>query len=175
YSEGGVMIASNGDIYYHSNRYGDDGKFDTDIYRNRERLPFNDATEEQNPHYCEVTKDLVFDIGDREIWTFKDGKKWKLGLPFNVPGTSSFQPYLTPDCQTMYFTSNRGDVASRGPVIYRTTRTKDGWTPPAPVVWAKVGVGEPSLTADERYLFFVQLFRSRDGSHNSDIFFTQKR
>ena len=55
--DAGPMIDDQGDFWYMSNRkYLVDRSLDTDIYRNKDRLPFNTNAQEGNPHYC-VAKD----------------------------------------------------------------------------------------------------------------------
>ncbi|MDP4039477.1 MAG: hypothetical protein Q8P57_02770 [Candidatus Pacearchaeota archaeon] len=182
WSEGGVMISGN-DIYYQSNRPRNDGdiKFDDDIYRNDERLAFNNDKDYRNPHYCERKDELYFDEGDKQIFVLKDAVKnnfqgipEKLGSPINVNTGISAQPFLTLDCQTMYFITNRGDTTSKGPVIYKSERNEDTWEDLKPILWSKIGVGEPTLTGNEKILFFVQIFEAPDGRHTSDIFYVNK-
>ena len=58
--------------------------------------------------------------------------------------------------------------------IYATQRKGDGWTRPAMLVSSQYGVGEPTLTADGRSLYFAQLFK--DGKrHNMDVMVTARK
>ena len=94
--------------------------------------------------------------------------------PINIQGSPSLQPFLTPDCNTLYFATNRGE--STGPTIYKSTRIGDtSWSEPELVVKGKTGVGEPTLTDDGQYLFFLQLFKASDGTTTSDIFYTKRK
>ena len=187
WSEVGPMVDGD-DYYYNSNRdYLNDQRSDTDIYRNTERLAFNDALGDDrefgNPHYCAAKDELWFDELDTSMWVLYNAKANNFAgipepapAPLQVNGFANFQPFLTPDCGTIYFTTNRGDIPSQGPAIYKSDRDREGaWSTPAPVIWSKIGVGEPTLTQDGNYLFFVQLFKLPDGSFTTDIFYTQKK
>ena len=169
YSEGGLQITSFDDHYYHSNRdFAVDGKIDDDIYKNDERLAFNGDESARNPHYCTATDELFFDISDQSLSLYADGVVTELPAPLNVSTGSSFQPFLTEDCQTMYFTSTRDGQ----PAIYRSQRAVAGWLEPERILWSRNGVGEPSLPSDERRLYFVQVFLAPDGStFTTDLFY----
>ena len=172
WAEGGVMISGK-DTYYMSNKYAKDGKYDTDIYKNGARMSFNTAEDEDDPHYCAAKDELYFwkkDGGDSNIYVYADGEIKKLPAPINTAATD-IQPFLTPDCQTMYFSSNRdGNQA-----IYRVQRTDEGWEKPTKVISGKIAVGEPTLTDDGKYLFFIQVFRNDDGAFTSDIMFVERK
>jgi len=180
FSAAGQMIADNGDAFYHSNRQG--GTDQTDIYRNSERLAFNSSGKsEGNPHYCVAMDELWFDENDQNIYVLKTaaannftGQPVLAPAPINAGG-QDLQPWLSADCRTMYFATNRGCSAT-GPCIYMTRRlAADAWSEPTLVIQSRTGVGEPSLTADGRRLFFIQLFQDDQGRFTSDIFYTQRR
>jgi len=169
YSEGGLQITSFDDHYYHSNRdFAVDGKSDDDIYKNNERLAFNGDESAQNPHYCTATDELFFDVSNQTLFVYADGAVAELPSPLNATGSASFQPFLSEDCQTMYFTSTR-----EGPsAIYRSERAQGGWSEPEKIVWSRNGVGEPSLPENGERLYFVQVFLSPDGAtFTTDLFF----
>ena len=172
WAEGGVMISGN-DIYYMSNKYSQDGKYDTDIYKNGVRLSFNTAEDEDDPHYCAAKDELYFwkkDGGDSNIYVYANGEVKKLPSPINTAGTD-IQPFLTPDCQTMYFTSDRDG----NPAIYKAQRAGERWEKPTKMISSKIAVGEPTLTDDGKYLYFIQVFRSDDGVFTSDVMFVERK
>lgn len=173
WSEAGVMI-SDGDVYYMSNKDGSD-----DIYKNGLKLDLNKGDEdESDPHYCKQKDELYFWKKDRisgkgKIYVFKNNNVIKLPNPVNgSPENEDIQPFLTRDCQTIYFTSNREGIHK----IYKSRRLEeDKWEKPEVVISSKNGVGEPTLTDDERLFFFVQLFVKDNGERNLDIIYTEKR
>ncbi|MEW6528624.1 MAG: hypothetical protein AB1391_01920 [Candidatus Micrarchaeota archaeon] len=177
WSEGGVMI-SGSDMYYMSNKPIDDNdkNYDDNIYKNGELLTFNTNQSEGDPHHCSAKNELYFWINKeevtKEIYVYKNNHVSKLPEPIN-DGHENIQPFLTPDCQTMYFTSNRDGGVLK---IYKSQRLgEDSWSNPKIVVSSKYGVGEPTLTDDGKFLFFVQLFKSEDGnSSTTDIFYSEK-
>ena len=173
WAEGGVMI-SGSDTYYMSNKYTADGKYDTDIYKNGERMSFSTSEDEDDPHYCAIKDELYFwkaDSGENNIYVFTNDEIKKLPPPINS-ASNDIQPFLTPDCQTMYFTSNRGNKPA---TIYKSNRIgNDKWSEPEIIISSKTGVGEPTLTDDEKTLFFVQILRSDNGRFNADVLYTEK-
>lgn len=187
YSEGGLMV-SGSDAYYMTNEPISSGDKDNDdnIYKNGELLSFNlpDKSEE-DPHYCAGKDELYFWMSNTllasadenaDIYVYKGGKVTKLPAPINQNGVADMQPHVIgANCDTMYFTTNRGDTDSVGPAIYMSKRTGESWSKPTPVIWSTAGgVGEPTLTADGKTLFFVQLFK--DGSKfNSDILYVTRK
>ena len=189
WSEAGIMIDGS-DIYYSTNRnlnWANDRKSDQNIYLNDQRLAFNDVIADSNwgnPHYCAAKDELWFDEDDKKMWLLKDAKadNWAgtpalAPAPLQVNSYSNFQPFLTEDCNTMYFSTNRGDISGfLGPAIYKSTRNSDNsWTTPTIVMYSKIGVGEPTLTADGSRLFFVQLFKDEESNaYNSDIFYVER-
>lgn len=189
WSEAGVMIDGN-DTYYSTNRnlnWANDRKSDQNIYLNDVKLAFNDVVEDSNwgnPHYCAALDELWFDEDDKKMWILKDAKANNFTgtpelapSPLQVNSYSNFQPFLTPDCNTMYFTTNRGDISGIvGPAIYKSTRTLDNsWTNPQVVIYSKIGVGEPTMPLDGSRLYFVQLLQDRESkTYNSDIFYVER-
>ncbi len=167
WSEACIDIDIDGNVWYCSNRdYLNDQKADTDIFRNGDRLLMNDAlgddTEFGNPHYCKAKDELWFDEKDTRIWVLANAAANNFsGTPEKAqsPLDTGFQPWLSEDCMTIYFTSNRGDTKSNGPAIYRSTRTGDTWSMPQLVLQSKTGVAEATLTSDDKKLFFIQLYQ----------------
>jgi hypothetical protein len=167
WSTGSVIETSSGDLFYDTNRdWINDQNSDNDIWRNDVRLPFNTDLEESNPFYCESSDELYFDRDHKDIYVLKNAAVdgWT-GTPVMLDNVvnqfSAFHTWLTPDCQTMYFASNRGDVPSGtiGSAIYKTTKNGNSWTNPELIIYSNNNVGKPSLTDDGNKLFFVQVFK----------------
>lgn len=186
WSAGGVYIASDSDIYYHSNRPipGDNNRYLPHIYKNGDLLPFNNPDiAYDNPHYCAAKDELWFDKDDHEIYILKSAKASGFkGTPILAPKpinsytsiVQESQPWLSEDCNTLYFTSSR-DHFGAGTAIYTSTRiNEDDWSEPKVVVKSKIGVGEPTLTADMEKLFFVQILQNSEDQFASNLFYTER-
>ena len=178
-SSAGPMVTQEGDVFYHTNHQGmQDGLFDDDIYLNDEWLAFNTDEPYTNPHYCIAKDELWFDLADTKIYILykaRDndfaGEPELAPSPINTPDDEiqDFQPWLSKDCQRLYFTSNRDGMVA----IYRAERLdQDEWTEPELVVWSQLAVGEPTLTDDEKTLVFIQVFANDEGNFTTDIFMT---
>jgi len=175
WSEGGVMI-SNGDKYYMSNKGRNDN-----LYKNGEKLDLdNGDVAEQDPHYCSAKEELYYwnrlegggAFESSKIYVYKNNEVTELPSPINVAGKSEdIQPFLTPDCETLYFSSNRDGKTK----IYKSARLDDdGWATPEVVISSNGGVGEPTLTDDGNTMFFVQILADGAGNYNSDVFYIEK-
>lgn len=184
FSEGGVMI-SNSDIYYMSNRLSEEDisrakrgeeKPNDNIYKNGIKLSFNNEVDDEgDPHFCAVKDELYFwkrVDGKEKIFVYKNNEVKELPYPINTKDIN-MQPFLTQDCQTMYFTSTRDGI----PKIYKSYRLgENSWAKPEIFISSKYGVGEPTLTDDGKSLFFVQLFKSDDEKKvNLDIMYTERK
>ena len=182
YGAAGPMIDAEGNYWYMSVRdYINDGKTDTDIFRNFERLPFNTDAQHTNPHYCVAKDELWFDLDDHQIMVLEKAKENGFNgvpvdapEPINTPGdeVKESQPWLSSDCNTMYFTSGR--LGTLG--IFKSTRNESNeWSEPIPIIYGtKYGVGEPSLTNDGKEgsrLFYEQILRNEDTSVFTTVFF----
>ncbi len=188
WSEVGPMLTSTGDYFYNSNRdYLNDQKADTDVWLNNERLAFNDAvadSEYGNPHYNESTDTLWLDELDQRMWVLKNAKANNFSgtpepapFPIQVDGYANFQPWLSADGKTLLFSTNRGEIAGiNGPQIYMSTRNEDNtWNTPTLIAYSKIGLGEATMTAAGKRLFFIQLFSDGKGNHTSDMFYVEKK
>ena len=155
-----------------------DGLFDDDIYLNDEWLAFNTDEPYTNPHYCITEDELWFDLADTKIYILYNardndfaGEPELAPSPINTADdeVQDFQPWLSEDCQRLYFTSNRDGMVA----IYRAERLdQDEWAEPELVVWSQLAVGEPTLTNDETTLVFIQVFANDEGNFTTDIFMT---
>jgi len=181
YSQMGMQITASGDRFYSNptDSIITAQKGDDDIFRNDEVLPFNTDEDWVNAHYCEAKDELWFDsIRDKEISILKnaaannfDGIPELAPYPINDNG-SNFQAHLTPDCDIIYFTSERGP--GHISIVKSERQADDSWSEPEVVISSKVGVGEPTLTADGNQLFFVQVFQNDEGISQIDILYTEK-
>jgi Tol biopolymer transport system component len=112
--------------------------------------------------------------GGIDIWrsTVQDGT-WStpvcLSSPINSPA-DELQPAFTSDGQTIYFVSDR--EPSVGSAIYRSNLVGDSWTDPDLVI--KGIVGEPSLTSDGRYLYFVHVLTDPEGVIDADVWYCER-
>jgi len=168
WSEGGVMF-SGSDIYYMSNRNSPD--FDN-LYKNGHQLEYSDPKKaEQDPHYCAKKDEMYFWV-DGIIYVHKNSSTTALPKPIN-DGSQNIQPFLMPDCETMYFTSDRKQRWVNA--IYMSNRVgENGWSEPELVAESKVGVGEPTLTDNGKTMFFVVAFKSPRRDLNADIYYTER-
>ena len=183
----GPMFDEEGNAWYMSNReYSVNQKHDTDIYLNFELLPFNNDESYVNPHYCTSKDELWFDRDDTEILVLKNAKENNFEgtpelapVPINDvnPAVKDSQPWLSSDCNTMYFSSTR-DHLEAGPFIYMSERTDDGWTTPVAIIsGVELAVGEPSLTNDggnNARLFYEQIVRNDQGVYTTLFFYIEK-
>ncbi len=182
----GPMLTGN-DYFYNSNHdYLNDQKADTDTYLNGIRLAFNDFKVDSdfgNPHYCSAKDELWFDEHDKDLWILRNAKANNFAgtpelapSPLHVNSYSNFQPWLSEDCNTIYFSSNRGELPVQGPAIYTSTRNSDDtWATPKVVAYSKIGVGEPTLTSDGTKLFYIQLFEDKGSdTHTSEMFYIER-
>lgn len=107
----------------------------------------------------------------RSTW---NGAQWSEPefLPANInrPWSEQKQPTFTADGNTMYFVS---DHLPNRAAIYRSTLDGDGdFSDPELVI--KGIVGEPSLTADGRFLYFVHVLADQAGGFGSDIWYVER-
>ncbi len=127
-----------------------------------------------SPEVYSTENGSVTVIGGSDIYISQwNGSAWS--APVNAGNTintsaDELQPCLTPDGQTMYFTGERSYI--RG--IYRSTQTAGVWSTPELVIQG-AGVGEPSLTADGQYLYFVYVYiDSNSQVYDADIYYLKK-
>jgi hypothetical protein len=133
---------------------------------------------EDNPHYCDAMAELYANIehesGDTDIAVFKNGITTVLPAPINLPDKLELHPFLTDDCQTMYFTSSRGGVVGNFPLqIYKSQRVGEfEWSEPELFVahpqpgaaeGTYGGVGEFSMTRDGKQMVFLELTIMTEG------------
>jgi len=182
-----LYISLAGDFYYGSTResFEQGRSVPVKVFRNGEPLDFGTGGAEENPHYCEAMDEMWFDCpGDENLCVMRDalrsGFKGPVELaafPLNAEPfalIADAQPYLTDDCNQMYFTSNR-DSPEEILSIYRTERLGAlDWSEPEPFISAPTPVAELSMTADGTELVFAQIFWREDGGAGIDIYYSRK-
>ena len=152
-------------------------------------LDMGTGEHEGNPHYCDAMEELYANIeyesGDTDIAVFKDGVTTFLPEPINLPENLDLQPFLTDDCQTMYFTSSRGSVISNFPLqIYKSQRLGEfEWSEPELFISYPQpegmfgGVGEFSMTRDEKQMVFLELTITLEGDEyvgTNEMYYAEK-
>jgi len=90
-----------------------------------------------------------------------------LPSPINSDG-NDMQPFRHED--ELYFSSDRGDGKLK---IYSSIKNGEEWSDPKVVIRSNVAVGEPTLTEDGKYLYFVQIFESAEGYFSTDIMYIE--
>jgi Tol biopolymer transport system component len=113
--------------------------------------------------------------GASDIWKSTSGAAgWSqpvnLGAPINTV-SNELQPAFTADGNTMYFVSDRD--AALGSAIYRSTWNGTAWSAPEPVI--KGLVGEPTITGDGKYLYFVHVLVDKGEVFDADIWYCEKQ
>jgi hypothetical protein len=93
----------------------------------------------------------------------------RLGAPINTPCPQDAIE-IAPDGDTMYYASGRNPLI--GMAIYRSARSGGVWGGPQLVIRGLVG--EPSLTADGRLLYFVHVLSDADGTYDSDVWYCRR-
>jgi WD40-like Beta Propeller Repeat len=91
-----------------------------------------------------------------------------LGAPVNS-ASNDLQPEFTSDGDTMYFVSDRSMQIGSG--IYRSVRSGANWAEPELVI--RGNVGEPSITGDSRFLYFVHVLVDTAGIYDADIWLAE--
>jgi len=92
-----------------------------------------------------------------------------LGVPVNSPA-DDLQPAFTAAGDTVYFASSRDPQA--GVAIYRSARLGASWSDPELVISGLAG--EPSLTADGQYLYFVHVLSDAAGLFDADVWYCER-
>ncbi|MFH1010617.1 MAG: hypothetical protein V1784_05220 [bacterium] len=113
-------------------------------------------------------------IGNVDMWvSIWEDSVWSEPIVLPEPINSSagdLQPAFSSDGDTMYFVSDRNP--SVGAAIYRSHRVGNAWSEPELVL--KGIVGEPSITADGKYLYFVHVLTDIAGTFDADIWYAER-
>lgn len=114
--------------------------------------------------------------GNADIWMAEKGTNgWNapvnLGSSVNSESEET-QPFVTQDGKELYFTGiNRDGVP--GPAIFRSVKKGEKWGEAQVVISGFVG--EPTLTADRKTLFFVHIIVKSGKLKDAEIMFTRRR
>lgn len=144
--------------------------------------PINTKDMESEPFISLNNRELYFTStrkggkGNADIWMAKKAKKeWSEPVNLGSPVNSEFeetQPFVTQDGEELYFVAvNRKGVP--GPAIFRSVKQGEKWGEVQVVISGFVG--EPTLTADQKTLFFVHLIRKNGKLIDGEIMFTRRR
>jgi Tol biopolymer transport system component len=114
-------------------------------------------------------------LGGSDIYLSRhDDTGWTEPVNLDTPINSIFgdlQPTFTPDGDTMYYVSERNPLI--GVAIYRSVRSGETWGTPELVI--RGIVGEPSLTDDGQYLYFVHVLRDAQGNFDADVWVCERQ
>ncbi len=169
-------VIGEADIYVAKNENGEWGKPDN------LGAPVNTKYIETDPVLSPDGQTLYFASkrpggkGEGDIWmSKKTATGWaepiNLGGPINTDKDEN-QEIFTQDGKEMYFmATNRNGVG--GPAIFRSLKQDDGWSEPAVIISGFVG--EPSLTADKQFLYFVHIIRKGGKLIDAEIMFSKHK
>jgi Tol biopolymer transport system component len=144
--------------------------------------PINTKDMESEPFISLDSRELYFAStrkggkGNTDIWMAEKAKKeWSepvnLGSPVNSE-LEETQPFVTQDGKELYFVAvNRKGIP--GPAIFKSVKQGEKWGEVQVVISGFVG--EPTLTADQKTLFFVHLIRKSGKLIDGEIMFTRRR
>jgi len=188
YPIGGIVYANPDKAYFMLEKHGDG--LQTELYY-AERIngawqspqhlsALGSSSKDDDPYVTPNDDELFFWSnrpaplgGDNIYYAKKVNGQWSepVILPESVNSNANdLQPFLF-GSEELYFTSNREGT----PKIYKSVLRDGQWSNPEVVIASKHAVGEPTLTADGRYLYFVQVFVSDQGVPNPDIMFTERK
>lgn len=175
-SEAGPSFGAGGAFFYY--RTFPFSSQPTKIVRDGVILDLGTGGAELDPFYCDAMGELYF-AGDgtgsdqRSVFVFKNGRSTKLPAPINDGNSRNMHPFVTDDCQTMYFSSTRSSAPF--PRVYRSRRLGEfQWsTPELFISRASGGVGEMTMTKDGREMTFIELRLDGAGA-TSDVFYSRR-
>ncbi|MBI2568024.1 MAG: PD40 domain-containing protein [Candidatus Schekmanbacteria bacterium] len=139
---------------------------------------FLDGDEEIHPDNRSLyfTSSRPGGVGGKDIWCSQwRGNGWSppetVGAPLNSE-LDDTQPTFSADGNTMFFASTRAEWL--GPAIYRSERQADDtWGEPELVI--RGHVGSPSLTSDDRFMYFVHYLADAGGSFDVDVWYSVRQ
>jgi hypothetical protein len=106
--------------------------------------------------------------------SIKVGGEWQapeiLPKPINSDG-DDMQTFLFGD--DLYFASDQGDGGKIK--IWKSQRSENNWREPELVISSNFAVGEPSLTADGKYLYFEQIFTDGNNNFNPEMMYVERK
>lgn len=180
YPIGGIVFSDHDNAYFHQEK-NDGNKTDLYFAENRngtwqkpERLKtLNSKYSDDDPHIL-PTNDEIFYWSNRPeklkgsniFYSKKINGNWVKPVMLPEPINSNrndMQPFV--HGKHLYFSSDRDGKQK----IYRSTFTDGMWSEPVVVVESSFAVGEPTLTDDGNYLYFIQIFKSDINTFNPEI------
>jgi len=195
-AEAGPSISENGDIYYTKTFIKllptpHEARPRTTVVNGGERIVDMGIGEAQgDPFYCDAMDELYASImyldqedQDQDLAVYKNEVATILPEPINLPGSSDFQPFLTDDCQTMYFTSTRGRTQNMFPLqVYKSNRLDEfKWSEPELFISFPKdivgGVGEFTMTRDGKQMVYLELIITKEDEEfvgQNEIYYSEK-
>ncbi|GEM_PF-1953070 len=186
YPIGGIVLANEDRAYFHMEKQ--DG-LATEIYfaqriagvwQNPQKIDaLSSPGGDDDPHIMPNDEEIFFwstrpaALGGNNIYYSKKiNGQWQapalLPEPINS-NANDMQPFVTGN--TIYFTSDRDGK----PKIYKSVFENDKWSNPEVIISGKNAVGEPTLTKDGKFIYFVQIFVSDQMEFNPDIMCAQRK
>lgn len=186
YPIGGFFLVNENKGYFHMEK--NDG-LQTEIYfaqkingewQKPDKIPALSSKYKDDDPYVTPSDDELFFWSDRpakfagnNIYYSRNVKGvWQeptiLPEPINS-NANDMQPFVFKD--TLYFSSDRDGK----PKIYKSVLQDEQWSTPEVVISSKNAVGEPTLTADGKFLYFIQIFVSDIVESNPEIMYVQRR
>jgi hypothetical protein len=170
-SEGGPSFGTGGAFFYY--RTFPFSNQPLRIVRNGVILDLGTGGAELDPFYCDAMDELYFagdGQGSRAVYVFKNGRSTRLPAPIN-DGSRNMHPFVTDDCQTMYFSSTRSSAPF--PRVYRSRRQGEfQWSSPELFISKPSGgVGELTMTKDGKEMTFIEL-QLEGGGATSNVYYS---
>ncbi len=109
--------------------------------------------------------DIYISHYDDSGWTAAENA----GYPLNSP-KKDLQPTFNEQGDTIYFASDRID--SVGMAIFRAARINDSWGVPELIIRGLVG--EPAITSNGQFLYFVHVESDSTGAFDIDVWYSQR-
>ena len=180
YPVGGFVLADHNIAYFHQEK--NNGK-KTDLYfaenkngtwqRPKRLKKLNSGYNEDDPHILPTNDEIFFCSnrpgklkGNNIFYSKKKDGKWAKPVMLPEPinsNSNDMQPFV--HGKYLYFSSDRDGKLK----IYQSAFSGGMWSEPIIVVESSFAVGEPTLTADGKYLYFIQIFKSEDNVVNPEI------
>ncbi|MEX0918659.1 MAG: hypothetical protein WDZ85_01705 [Candidatus Paceibacterota bacterium] len=140
-----------------------------------------DGYSDSDPHVNASDDEMIFwsdrpaHFSGKNLYrSVKVGNQWQtpelLAEPINGNG-DSMTPFFHDGY--LYYGASFGPETTFS--IYRSQRLgANAWAQPEMVVTSKFAVGEPSLTANGRFLYFEQIFIDGQGRYNPDLMYIER-
>ncbi|UJF33358.1 TolB family protein [Paenibacillus hexagrammi] len=124
YQEWLPSVATNGNLYFQSNRPGGAGQIDLYVskwrdgkYTEPESLGtgINTSENDESPYIAPDESYLIFARGGSTLYiSLRQEDKWSTPQPLKLPGdtgTIKYSPYVSPDNKYLFYTSNKEGTA----------------------------------------------------------------